>query len=364
MQWSHWFAGLMDITPSDRMYNCLPMYHSIGGVVAVGAPLVTGASVVIRQRFSATRFWDEVTDWNCTLFQYIGELCRYLVQSPPHPKETEHRLRLCCGNGLRADVWDVFKSRFQIPELLEYYAATEANFSLYNCEGRPGAIGRIPPFLAQQRRTVALIKVDVETGAPLRGADHFGQRCQMGEIGEAVSKIAVDASSPGARFEGYADKEASERKILRDLFAPGDAWYRTGDLMRQDERGFFYFVDRLGDTFRWKGENVSTAEVASAIASCPGIVSTVVYGVPVPGTEGRAGMAALVIADGFDLTAFRRHLADRLPDYARPVFLRISPELDMTPTFRPKAHDLARAGYDPAAISDSLYVDDRTKRRS
>ncbi len=359
MQWAHWFAGMMGITPEDRMYNCLPMYHSIGGVVAVGAPLVAGGSVVIRPRFSASRFWDEVCRWNCTLFQYIGELCRYLVQSPPHPMDTQHRLRLCCGNGLRADVWDTFKDRFRIPEILEYYAATEANFSLYNCEGKTGAIGRIPPFLAQ-RFAVALTSVDVETGVPLRGEDGFGIRCRPGEAGEAVARIRDERSgASGNRFEGYADDEASARKILRDLFAPGDAWYRSGDLMRQDEQGFFYFVDRLGDTFRWKGENVSTAEVTAAIAACSGVASAVVYGVRVPGAEGRAGMAALIIDESFDFVAFRRDLSARLPDYAQPVFLRICREFDMTATFRPKLHELARAGFDPAATSDALYVDDR-----
>jgi fatty-acyl-CoA synthase len=358
VQWSHWFAGLMDIRRDDRMYNCLPMYHSIGGVVAVGGPLVAGASVLIRQRFSASRFWDEVYEWNCTLFQYIGELCRYLVQSPPHPRETAHSLRLCCGNGLRGDVWDLFKSRFRIPQILEYYAATEANFSLYNCEGTPGSIGRIPPFL-MQRFAVTLIKVDVENTTPLRGEDGFCLRCQIDETGEAIARIGDKRSGAGTRFEGYADPAASERKILRDVFAPGDAWYRSGDLMRQDRQGFFYFVDRLGDTFRWKGENVSTAEVTAAIMACPGIVSAAVYGVRVPGTEGRVGMAALVIDESFDFAAFRRAIVAGLPDYARPGFLRICRALDLTSTFRPKLHEMALEGYDPGLIADALYFDDR-----
>jgi fatty-acyl-CoA synthase len=360
MQWCQWFAGLMDIGPADRMYNCLPMYHSIGGVVAMGAPLVAGGSVVIRERFSASRFWDDVIAWDCTLFQYIGELCRYLVQSPAHPKEVQHRIRLCCGNGLREDVWSAFKHRFRIPQILEYYAATEANFSLFNCEEKPGAIGRIPPFLAQ-RTKVALIKVDVETGTPVRGGDGLCQRSSAGESGEALAKIGDDGSSHGSRFEGYTDKNASERKVLREVFAAGDAWYRTGDLMRQDEQGFFYFIDRLGDTFRWKGENVSTAEVAEILAACPGVSDAVVYGVRVPGSEGRAGMAALVIGDDFDLAAFRRHVAERLPIYARPLFLRICGEFAKTATFRPKSFELSREGYDPALIRDALYVDDRDK---
>jgi fatty-acyl-CoA synthase len=358
MQWSHWFAGMMDLGPSDRLYNCLPLYHSIGGVVAMGAPLVAGASVVIRRRFSASRFWDDVVDWDCTVFQYIGELCRYLVQRPLHSLETAHRIRLCCGNGLRPEVWDQFKRRFRIPQILEYYAATEANFSLYNCEGRPGAIGKIPGFLAH-RFSVALIRIDAETATPVRNDEGFCIRCCVNEIGEAVGQIVDDVRRPVGRFEGYTDKEASERKVLRNVFVEGDAWYRTGDLMRRDEDGYFYFIDRLGDTFRWKGENVSTGEVAETISSCPGVIDALVYGVPIPGTEGRAGMAAVVVGREFDLVAFRRHVAERVPDYARPLFLRICSEFETTTTFKPRKQDLARQGYDPALTTDPIYFNDR-----
>ena len=358
MQWCHWFAGMMDTRSSDRMYNCLPMYHSIGGVVANGATLVNGGSVVLRQRFSASHFWDEVVKWNCTLFQYIGELCRYLVNSPSHPREAEHRLRLCCGNGLRADVWDEFQRRFRIPRILEFYAATEGNFSLYNCEGKPGAIGRIPSFLAH-RTPVALIKFDIGIGKPIRNEEGFCVRCSTNEVGEAIGKI--DASS-GSRFEGYTDKEASDRKVLRNVFMNGDAWFRTGDLMRKDESGYFYFVDRIGDTFRWKGENVSTTEVADLISVYPGVVEAVVYGVAVPGTEGRAGMAAMVVRDDFDLVAFRQHLAERLPEYARPLFLRIRCEIEMTATFKPKKQNLSREGYDPNVTAHVIYFDDRVRQ--
>jgi fatty-acyl-CoA synthase len=359
VQWSQWFAGLMGVTPADRMYNCLPMYHSIGGVVATCAPLLGGGSVVIRQQFSASRFWDEISYWDCTIFQYIGELCRYLVRSGPHAKETGHRLRLCCGNGLRADVWQVFENRFAIPQILEYYAATEATFSLYNVEGKCGAIGRIPGFLTQ-RLAVRLIRVDIETGTPLRDAEGFCMRCSRGEAGEAISRIGAAGARAGGQFEGYTDSEASERKILHDVFAPGDAWYRSGDLMRQDDEGFFYFVDRLGETFRWKGENVSTAEVAAVVEACPGIASAAVYGVQVGGTEGRAGMAALVIGAEFDPAVLRAHLVASLPDYARPCFLRIRREIEMTSTFRPKLRDLAQEGFDPHLVGDALYVDDRS----
>ncbi len=351
MQWSHWFAGLMAVRPDDRMYNCLPLYHSVGGVVATGATLVGGGAVVVRERFSAHRFWSEVAEWECTLFQYIGELCRYLVQSPPHPLETAHRLRLCCGNGLRAEVWEPFRERFRIPQIIEFYAATEGTFSLYNCDGTPGSIGRIPPFLAH-RFPVALVRFDSEAGEPLRGADGFCVHCAEGETGEAIARLE------GRGFEGYTDAAASERKILRSVFAAGDAWYRTGDLMRRDARGNFYFVDRVGDTYRWKGENVSTLEVAAALEACPGVGDAAVYGVAVPHHDGRAGMAAIVADAAFDLGRLRRHLAARLPAYAWPMFLRLCDGIELTGTFKPQKHRLAQQGYDPRQIADRLYVND------
>lgn len=358
MQWSRWFAGMMGARADDRMYNCLPMYHSVGGVVATGAMLVSGGSVVIRERFSASRFWDDVATLGCTVFQYIGELCRYLVNSPPHPGEAAHRLRLACGNGLRPDVWGEFRRRFQIPQHLEFYAATEANFSLYNCESEPGSIGRIPPFLAH-RFPVALVKFDIERGEPVRGADGFCLRCAPDEIGEAVSRIADGRSDAGSPFEGYTDREASAKKVLRDVFAAGDAWFRSGDLMRKDARGFYYFVDRIGDTFRWKGENVSTMEVAEAVAACPGITEAVVYGVAVPAADGRAGMAAIVAGRDLDFAALRRHLHASLPEFARPVFVRVRDAIDVTETFKQKKQELVRDGYDPRVSIDAIYVDSR-----
>jgi fatty-acyl-CoA synthase len=357
MRWSQWFAGLMDTRPEDRMYDCLPLYHSVGGVVAVGALLVSGGSVVIRPRFSASDFWRDVRDEHCTLFQYIGELCRYLVNAPAQPLETEHSLRLACGNGLRPEVWDAFKTRFRIPRILEYYASTEGTFSLYNCEGKPGSIGRIPSFLSH-RLPVELLRVAPDTGEPLRGADGLCEPCGADEAGEAVGLIPAEGGARAGRFEGYADTSASERKVLRNVFKAGDAWYRTGDLMRRDAAGFYYFVDRLGETFRWKGENVSTAEVLGALTTAPNVLDGVVFGVAVPGTEGRAGMAALVVDERFDLGVFRAHVAAQLPAYARPVLVRLVPALDLTGTFKPRKLELMREGYDPAQVSDPLYVDD------
>jgi fatty-acyl-CoA synthase len=361
MQWSHWFAGLMDTGPADRMFNCLPLYHSVGGVVATGATLVGGGAVVIRARFSASDFWRDVRDERCTLFQYIGELCRYLVKAPHQEIETAHELRIACGNGLRPEVWEPFQSRFKIPRILEYYASTEGNFSLYNCEGRPGAIGKIPSFLAH-RLPVALLRFDVESGEPWRNAQGFCERCQPNEVGEAVGFIPSAGEDRAGRFEGYTDPEASARKLLRNVFKDGDSWYRTGDLMRRDQRGFYYFVDRVGETYRWKGENVSTAEVLTALTAGRGVLDGVVYGVAVPGADGRAGTAALVVDAQFDLAAFRADVALRLPAYARPVFLRLIETIESTGTFKPRKQDLIAAGFDPARIKDQLYFDDPRKQ--
>jgi fatty-acyl-CoA synthase len=361
MQWSFWFAGLMNTGPDDRMYDCLPMYHSVGGIVATGAALVRGGSVVIRERFSAHDFWDDVVDWDCTLFQYIGELCRYLVNAPQRPREKQHRLRVCCGNGLRADVWEKFQNRFAIPRILEFYAATEGNVSLYNVEGKIGAIGRVPSFLAH-RFPLALLKSDPATNEPAREKNGFCAHCATGEVGEAVGKIHDGAAHAAAPFEGYSNAVESEKKILRNVFERGDAWYRTGDLMRADAGGYFYFVDRIGDTFRWKGENVATSEVAAAITAFPGVTEATVYGVAVPGTEGAAGMAALVVDGKLDLQQFREHLARALPSYARPLFLRIQDRIAVTATFKHQKSDLVRDGFDPAAMADAIYFDDPSQR--
>jgi fatty-acyl-CoA synthase len=234
---------------------------------------------------------------------------------------------LAVGNGLQADIWQTFQERFAIPQILEYYAATEGMLSLYNWQGKPGAIGYIPPPLAPYF-AVKLIQVDQDTGEPVRDANGFCVASARGEPGEAISRIRPDRG-----FDGYNDAEASSRKILTDVFATGDRWYRSGDLMRRDAAGFYYFVDRLGDTFRWKGENVSTTEVANVIRSCPGVTDAIVYGVQVPGNEGRAGMAAITTTEGFSFETLAQHL-ERLPAYARPLFVRHCDSLDTTGTFK------------------------------
>jgi fatty-acyl-CoA synthase len=351
--WSHWFAGLADMRADDRMYDCLPLCHSVGGVAALPAALVNGGSVVIAERFSASRFWSEIARWDCTIFQYIGELCRYLVAAPPSADEKRHRLRLACGNGLSADVWRGFVERFGVAQILEFYASTEGNLTLYNVEGKVGAIGRQPPFLAA-RDAIALARFDYEKETPLRGPDGLCIRCGVDEVGEALGRIGREA---GQRFEGYTEPAETAKKILRDVFAPGDAWMRTGDLMRRDREGFYYFVDRVGDTFRWKGENVATSEVAAALSAAPGVRAAVAYGVAIPNADGKAGMAALTIDGPPDLDAIAR-AASALPRYARPLFLRLTSAVEATATFKPVKRTLAAEGFDPAKVADPLYVYD------
>lgn len=354
--WGGWFAGLMDAKAEDRLYDCLPLFHSVGGVVAPCSMLFAGATVVLAEKFSASTFWQDIGRFDCTIFQYIGELCRYLLKTDRSDFEREHRLRLACGNGLRGDIWEEFQSRFSIPQILEFYASTEGNFSLYNVEGKVGAIGKIPPLLAH-RFPAAIVKMDAEHGLPLRDDRGLCIACSPGEIGEAIGRIG-NAREGGGRFEGYTDARETEKKVLHDVFVVGDRWFRTGDLMQRDDQGYFHFIDRIGDTFRWKGENVATAEVNDVIRDCPGVVDAVTYGVTVPGADGRAGMAALVTENGFELDAFANQLASRLPFYAHPQFLRIRHELDTTETFKQKTHQLAREGFDPTFIDEPLYFKD------
>jgi fatty-acyl-CoA synthase len=357
MQWGHWFAGMMDAQPTDRLYNCLPMYHSVGGVLAPGAILVAGGALVIREKFSAGNFWNDVVRWDCTLFQYIGELCRYLLHAAPPAEDNEHRIRMACGNGLAPEVWDRFKERFGIPQIFEFYAATEGGVSLFNIEGKRGAVGHVPAYLAH-RFSPALVVLDVEKGEPARNTNGFCIRCSPNEPGEAIGKVVEGISNIGSRFEGYTNQAATERMILRHVFEPGDVWVRTGDLMRKDEQGYFYFVDRIGDTFRWKGENVATCEVSEAICAFPGVKHANVYGVTVPATEGRAGMATLVTDDEIDLAQLRNYLIGRLPTYARPLFLRIRKTMDLTGTFKYSKSDLVRQGFNPLTSNDTIYFDD------
>jgi fatty-acyl-CoA synthase len=262
------FAGATGATAKDRVYIALPLYHATGGLCGVGAALLNGGSVVLRRRFSASAFWPEVVAEGCTMFVYIGELCRYLANQPESEDEARHKVRLAFGNGLTPDVWAVMRRRFRIPAILEFYGSTEGNVSMFNFDGREGAVGRVPKWL-RKRFNVRLVQYDFDTGEPVRGAGGLCVEAGVGQVGECVGEIGGDDAR--AEYAGYVDKEASAKKVLRNVFAQGDSWFATGDLMRQDADGYFYFVDRIGDTFRWKGENVSTTEVAERLQAAPGV---------------------------------------------------------------------------------------------
>ena len=353
------FAGGLNAKASDRTYNVLPLYHSAGGICAVGIAFTAGGSLVIRRKFSVHDFWNDCFRYKPTFFQYIGELCRYLLNAPPSPHERDHNIRAITGNGLRPEIWPIFQERFAIPKIVEFYGATEGNVSMLNYDGKIGAVGRIPHYM-RGIMTTRIVRFDIEREMPVRGGAGLCMECAPNEVGEAIGKITDE---PGKTFDGYTHEADTNKKILRDVFEKGDAWFRTGDLMRQDELGYFYFVDRIGDTFRWKGENVATSEVAEALDVVPGIKEANVYGVAVPGMDGRAGMAALVATPGFDPTTLAAQLANNLPVYARPFFLRMMPEMEITGTFKQRKVDLVKEGFDPNKISDPVYWFDAATSR-
>jgi fatty-acyl-CoA synthase len=285
------------------------------------------------------------------MFAYIGELCRYLLNAPPGPHEQDHHLRAITGNGIRPEIWRTFQRRFAIPRIVEFYGATEGNVSMLNYDGTIGAVGRVPEYI-QMMLPTRVVRFDVETETPVRGPDGFCVECAPNEVGEAIGRISART---GRAFEGYTKAEETRSKILHDVFRKGDAWFRTGDLMRRDEHSYFYFVDRVGDTFRWKGENVATSEVTGALSAIPGVLDVNVYGVAVPGMEGRAGMAALVVNKDFVLSDRPGRLSGMLAAYARPVFLRLQPRIAVTGTFKQRKIELVKEGFDPGLSADPLY---------
>ncbi len=345
------FVGALRPRESDRVYDPLPLYHSTGGVCAVGIAFFSGAALILKRKFSVHEFWYDIHKYGATMFEYIGELARYLLNAPPSPLDQGHKIRAITGNGLRPEIWRQFQERFAIPRIVEFYGSTEGNVSMLNYDGTVGAVGRVPDYL-EWLLPSRVIRFDVESEMPVRGADGLCIECAPDEVGETIGGIST---RPGRGFEGYSNKADSDKKILHDVFRRGDAWFRTGDLMRRDAHGYFYFVDRVGDTFRWKGENVSTGEVDAALSAVPGILEANVYGVAVPGMDGRAGMASLVVNGDFALDDLPARLKARLAPYARPIFLRLAPQIVVTGTFKQRKVDLVRDGFDPVTISDPLY---------
>ncbi|MCE9571760.1 MAG: long-chain-acyl-CoA synthetase [Deltaproteobacteria bacterium] len=339
-------AGLA-MRPDDVLYLALPLYHNNGLSVAWGAAATAGAAIALRRKFSASQFWDDVRRYDATAFVYIGEFCRYLLNQTPSLKDRDHKVRRIAGNGLRPDIWHQFKERFGIEEVYEFYAASEGNVAFVNLLNRDATVGLCPaPY--------AMVKYDIDRDQVVRNSDGRLIRVGRVEVGLLIAEV-----SERYAFDGYTDKTASEKKLLRDVFKVGDCWFNSGDLMRDQGFRHAQFVDRIGDTFRWKGENVSTNEVAEVINTFPQIAESTVYGVQVPGSDGRCGMAALVLRspdEPLDLAAFARHVQGQLPNYAWPLFLRVRPALDTTGTFKQMKGDLRKQGYDPAQVGEPLFV--------
>ncbi|XP_023324091.1 long-chain fatty acid transport protein 4 [Eurytemora carolleeae] len=333
-------------------YDPLPLYHSAGGVVGIGLMMCFGATVVLRQKFSVRNFWKDCIKYNCNGAQYIGEICRYLLSVPESPEERNHRVEIMFGNGLRPQIWQQFVDRFGVKYIGEFYGATEGNSNVLNIDSKPGSVG-FTSVLFPSVYPVSIIRVDQE-GNPVRDERGLCIRCNPGEPGEFVGKIIKGHPSRG--FDGYVDKKATENKIVHSVLRHGDMYCKSGDLLYADEFGWMYFMDRMGDTYRWRGENVSTVEVESVISSVLEQTDSVVYGVDIPGVEGKAGMAAIVedVAK-FDLEKFLKRIKAELPIYAIPLFIRLVGTIDLTGTFKIRKLDLVREGYDPKIISDPLF---------
>ncbi|MBX3027923.1 long-chain-acyl-CoA synthetase [bacterium] len=345
---------VLDLRDGDCSYAPTPLYHGYSNFVGFAPAFHAGTTFASRRKFSASAFLEDVRRHGATHFMYVGELCRYLLRQPPTAHDRDHRLRIATGPGLRPDIWQAFVDRFGIARVIETYGQTEANLSLMNRRGRVGSVGRAAPFTHGQLK---LVRFDHDAQRPRRGADGFLVECGPGEVGELISLVAQHTTMS---FDGYVDKADNEAKLLRDCFTTGDCYLRTGDLLRRDRASYYYFVDRIGDTFRWKGENVATAEVAELLNAAPGVSETAVYGVRVPGTDGRAGMALVVLQPGatFDPAAYHAFATRVLPPYARPLFVRVGEAMDVTGTLKHTKTRLQSEGYDPARIHDPLWFRD------
>ncbi len=354
-------VGFLDFGEDDVHYCVLPLYHGAGGMVIPAMSLAAGRPFVLRRKFSKSAFWDDVRRHDVTTVQYIGEIIRYLLTVPPSDEDRNHKLRKMCGAGLRADPWTSFQERFGITKIFEGLGSTELSFGITNVDNIPGSCGRLP---YPEHSPVRIVRWDIENDRHLTDETGLPVLAAVGEIGEVIVQIFEGPGLLGF-FEGYTSPEATEAKLLRNVFEKDDCWYRSGDLVRFDDNDFFWFVDRVGDTFRWKSENVSTQEVEKILSAYPGPTFVNVYGVKVPGTEGRAGMAALTYEDGGTLEpqAFFAHADSHLAAYAVPLFIRVSGSAEMTTTYKLRKVDLKREGYDPALCrSDTLFVADMAAR--
>lgn len=345
-------AVAFELRPGDKIYSALPLYHSSALLIGAGSAIYAGIPMAMREHFSASNFLHDIRRYQATAMLYIGELCRYLVATPETSGDRSHSLRIAVGNGLRPDVWGPFQKRFGIPMIREFYTATEAPGALLNWAGVPGMIGRMPLRGAGWLR---LAKFDIDAEEHVRGADGFMVEAGPNEPGELLIRIPNKSALKGMDFRGYTDEKATDAKVLTNVFSKGDRYFRSGDLLRMDELGFYAFVDRIGDTFRCKGENVSTAEVADVLSAAPGVIEVAVVGIRLPGHDGQWGLAAVVPrGDEVDMKAFFEASKD-LPTYARPRFVRIMKTLATTSTHKHQKAALKKEGADPSVVTDPLY---------
>lgn len=326
----------MRLSRSDVLYCCLPLYHNNALTVSWSSVLIAGGTFALARKFSASRFFDDIRAMQATAFCYVGELCRYLLRQPPDSSDSDHDVRVMVGNGLRPDIWDEFKQRFGIPFVCEFYGASEGNMVFVNGFNMDRTAGFCPmPF--------AVVECDTDSEQPIRNDKGWMQRVAKGDVGLLLTEVTEMAP-----FEGYTDDAESSKKLFQDVFKEGDSYFNTGDLVRAQGMRHIAFVDRLGDTFRWKGENVATTEVEKALNTHDQIAESVVYGVEVTGADGRAGMAAITPQEGggeIDWDGLARHLKNALPAYAVPVFIRVRSSVEVTGTFKHRKVDLKKQGY-------------------
>ena len=336
--------------PGDVQYFCLPLYHNSGINIAWSSVVLTGGTFAMRRKFSASAFWDDVRKYNAKHFIYIGELCRYLNNQPLKENDGDNPLRFILGNGMRGDYWVEFRDRFRIERIVEVYGATEGVGALANIKGVPGMIGKLNVLWIKMGEVA---RYNQETEEFVRGNDGFVEKCKPGEKGMFLA--AINDTSP---FSGYKNnKGATNEKIIGDVFKKGDRYFISGDLFQLHEKNYVSFVDRLGDTFKWKGEVVATNEVADVLNKFGHIEDSNVYGVEVKNTEGRCGMVALTLLPGesIEWNSFAEHVVKNLPVYARPYFVRVRKEADATTSFKQLKTGLKDEGFDPESISDPIY---------
>lgn len=372
------FTSLWINLKNEIVYTSMPLYHSSASVLGVCAVLAAGGTICLSKKFSHKTFWPEVHASKATILHYVGETCRYLLSAPPSPLDKQHRIHAAFGNGLRSDVWEPFKSRFNITTIYEFYAATESPSGHFNHSSNAfssGAIGRagtLGTLLFAPSLTIIRLSPSSPTDPLRQTSTGLCEIAAWNEPGELLYKL--DADDPSAKFQGYfGNAAATHSKIIRDVKKKGDAYFRSGDLMRWDREGRWWFVDRIGDTFRWKAENVSTAEVGEVLGKHDAIVEANVYGVEVPGHDGRAGCAAVVLHPSSTSASSKSDLAlptevtlrslaqlvqRDLPLYARPIWLRVTHEMQTTGTNKQQKHVLQKEGIDVAAVEsagDVLY---------